>query len=249
MDTQAPAINIKDQMHRARIHRFLFLPSQEIHKPIQHLKYHRTFCSVDFPNYNFPIPPRAKRSLIKKKKKKKVSSNSSTPLIRPIEHIPQEPSEEITYTHDLPAITIQPIPSDDRNTWHDKLGFLVPNYLLPYVTEDPIYTSKTQEKIKGRTHTPAEERRRELSLRAQLWGTSSYTLELRESMVSDLTYFQNHVHKEITKMTDRRQFLQTKLDNNKYVSKNTKRLEQLELEFDQFKIDYHSVIDTRAVHH
>lgn len=50
-------------------------------------------------------------------------------------------------------------------------------------------------------------------------------------------------------MTDRRQFLQTKLDNNKYVSKNTKRLEQLELEFDQFKIDYHSVIDTRAVHH
>lgn len=157
MDTQAPAINIKDQMHRARIHRFLFLPSQEIHKPIQHLKYHRTFCSVDFPNYNFPIPPRAKRSLIKKKKKKKVSSNSSTPLIRPIEHIPQEPSEEITYTHDLPAITIQPIPSDDRNTWHDKLGFLVPNYLLPYVTEDPIYTSKTQEKIKGRTHTPGSQ--------------------------------------------------------------------------------------------
>ncbi|CAB4493633.1 unnamed protein product [Rhizophagus irregularis] len=68
-------------------------------------------------------------------------------------------------------------------------------------------------------------------------------------MVSDLTYFQNHFHKQISKLTDRRQLLQTNLDNNKYVSKNTKRLEQLELEFDQFKIDYHSVIDTRAVHH
>ncbi|CAB5185044.1 hypothetical protein RhiirA5_415672 [Rhizophagus irregularis] len=244
VDTQAPAINIKDQMRRAGIHRFLFLPSQHIHKPIQHLKFHRTFRSMNFPYYNFPIPSRLKRPSTKKKK---LLSNSSSSLISPTQHIPQKPSEEIMYTHDLPAITIQPIPSDDRNTWHNKLGFLIPNDLLPYVTEDPIYTSKTQEKIKGRTHEP--ERRRELSLRAQFWGTSSYTLELRESMVSDLTYFQNHVHKEITKMTKRRKFLQTKLDNNQYVSTNTLRLEQLELEFDQFKIDYRSVIDTRAVHH
>ncbi|PKK60835.1 hypothetical protein RhiirC2_718835 [Rhizophagus irregularis] len=62
--------------------------------------------------------------------------------------------EEIINTHDLPATTIQPIPSDDRNTWHDKLGILIPNDLLPYVTEDPIYVSKRQEKLKGKHHAP-----------------------------------------------------------------------------------------------
>ncbi|PKB99751.1 hypothetical protein RhiirA5_382950 [Rhizophagus irregularis] len=141
--------------------------------------------------------------------------------------IDEEPPEEIMITHDLPAITIQPIPSDDRNTWHDKLGFLIPNDLLPYVTEEPIYVSKNQEKLKGKHHTP----------------------EFRESMVSDLIHFQDHFHKQISKLTDRRQLYQDNLDKGKSVSKNKTRLEQLEQDFAKFKVAYHSVIDTRAIHH
>ncbi|CAB5192758.1 unnamed protein product [Rhizophagus irregularis] len=150
-------------------------------------------------------------------------------------------------THDLPAITIQPIPSDDRNTWHDKLGFLIPNDLLPYVTEEPIYVSKNQEKLKGKHHTPEE--KRAYSLRARHWGTSTHTLEFRESMVSDLIHFQDHFHKQISKLTDRRQLYQDNLDKGKSVSKNKTRLEQLEQDFAKFKVAYHSVIDTRAIHH
>ncbi|UZO10741.1 uncharacterized protein OCT59_002319 [Rhizophagus irregularis] len=45
-----------------------------------------------------------------------------------------------------------------------------------------VTDSKTHKKQKLRFERASEERRRELSLRAQLWGTSSYTLELRESM-------------------------------------------------------------------
>ncbi|PKK80892.1 hypothetical protein RhiirC2_859493 [Rhizophagus irregularis] len=129
-------------------------------------------------------------------------------IIQPIpsddRNIPQEMSEEITNTHDLTAITIQPIPSDDRNTWHDKLGILIPNDLLPYVTEDPIYVSKRQEKLKGKHHAPGskawftaiKERKRlaerkiecdnyiiETSARAKLWGNS---IEYREGMVGVL---------------------------------------------------------------
>ncbi|CAB5192759.1 unnamed protein product [Rhizophagus irregularis] len=71
VDTQAPAHNIQDQLRRARLHQFLFLPSQHIYKPLHHVKYHRTFHFIDFPNYNFPIPPRVNRPISKKKLRSK----------------------------------------------------------------------------------------------------------------------------------------------------------------------------------
>ncbi|PKK57735.1 hypothetical protein RhiirC2_763807 [Rhizophagus irregularis] len=58
----------------------------------------------------------------------------------------------MTDTFHLPAITLQPILSIEGNTWHAKLGILIPDNLLPYVTEDPIYVSKRQEKLKGKQH-------------------------------------------------------------------------------------------------
>ncbi|UZO17135.1 uncharacterized protein OCT59_008496 [Rhizophagus irregularis] len=134
-DSQVPADNIIDQLHRSRQHRFLFLPSQYVYKLLQHLKYQRNLRLNDNQNYKFPIPLRA----IKPKKLK--LKRPITP-VTPLQNIPQEMLEEITNTHDLPAITIQSIPFDDRNTWHDKLGILILNDLLPYVTEDPIYVSK-----------------------------------------------------------------------------------------------------------
>ncbi|RGB27800.1 hypothetical protein C1646_798202 [Rhizophagus diaphanus] len=40
------------------------------------------------------------------------------------------------------------IRSNEGHTWHENLGILIPNDLLPYVTENPIYTSKRQEQLK-----------------------------------------------------------------------------------------------------
>ncbi|PKC17418.1 hypothetical protein RhiirA5_405883 [Rhizophagus irregularis] len=268
VDTRAPAQNLQEQLRRSRIHHFLFLPSQHIYKPIQHVKYHRNFRIIDHLHYNFPIPSRAYRRTKKKKHRPKKNINLQHDTLT--QHIPQESPEEIMITHDLPATTIQPILSDDKNTWHDKLGFLVPNHLLPYVTEEPLYVSKTQEKIKGRTHEPGsqpwfkavkdrkilaerlaerEEANRAYSLRAHLWGTTTHNLEFRDSMVSDLTHFQNHFHTEISKLTNRRHLYQENLDKGKAVSKNTKRLELLEQDFAKFQIDYHSIIDTRQIHY
>ncbi|PKK58747.1 hypothetical protein RhiirC2_795831 [Rhizophagus irregularis] len=144
-DSHVSANNLANQLFHARQYRFLFLPSQNILKPLQHLKYQRTLHFNDYQNYKFPIPG----NLIKLKKLKVKRPTTS---VTPLQNILQEMPEEIINTHDLPAITIQPIPSDDRNTWHEKLGILVPNDLLPYVTEDPIYVSKRQEKLKGKHH-------------------------------------------------------------------------------------------------
>ncbi|PKK71992.1 hypothetical protein RhiirC2_710696 [Rhizophagus irregularis] len=51
-----PARNLDDQLGRARKHRFLFLPSQTIFKPIQHVKYQNNAQRFDQNHYPFPIP-------------------------------------------------------------------------------------------------------------------------------------------------------------------------------------------------
>ncbi|PKK60853.1 hypothetical protein RhiirC2_792710, partial [Rhizophagus irregularis] len=50
------ARNLDDQLGRARKHRFLFLPSQTIFKPIQHIKYQNNAQKFDRNHYPFPIP-------------------------------------------------------------------------------------------------------------------------------------------------------------------------------------------------
>ncbi|PKK41868.1 hypothetical protein RhiirC2_804668, partial [Rhizophagus irregularis] len=89
----------------------------------------------------------------------------------------------------------------------------------------------------------------ELSTRAKLWGTSSNSIEYREGMTKDLTDFQEHFHKKITPLTDRRTVLQNRLKQGKSVYKTNKQLLQLEQELGLFKIDYFSVMDERASHY
>ncbi|PKK67476.1 hypothetical protein RhiirC2_783457, partial [Rhizophagus irregularis] len=52
-----PARNLEDQLGRAKKHRFLFLPSQTIFKPIQHIKYQNNAQRFDRNLYPFLIPP------------------------------------------------------------------------------------------------------------------------------------------------------------------------------------------------
>ncbi|PKB92420.1 hypothetical protein RhiirA5_444750, partial [Rhizophagus irregularis] len=54
---------LEEKLHRAKQHRFLFLPSQYINKPIQHLKFHKRLTFRDEDDYNFPIPPFSPRPL------------------------------------------------------------------------------------------------------------------------------------------------------------------------------------------
>ncbi|PKK78997.1 hypothetical protein RhiirC2_769636 [Rhizophagus irregularis] len=239
-DSHVSADNIENQLHRARQHRFLFLPSQHIYKPLQHLKYYKNSRPTDFRYYNFPtlikmiIPD-------KKKKKKKKLNNYLPPLYKPI-------------------------PSDDRNTWHEKLGILIPNDLLPYVTEDPIYVSKNQEKLKGKHHAPGskvwftaiKERKRsaeriveyanyitETTARAKLWGTSFNSIEHREEK---LDKGKSDSISNKTKLDQPEQeFAQFKIE--KSISKSTTQLERLEQDFAQFKIDYFSVMNSSADHY
>ncbi|POG80528.1 hypothetical protein GLOIN_2v1764372 [Rhizophagus irregularis DAOM 181602=DAOM 197198] len=224
--------NLEDKLHRARQHRFLFLPSQHINKPIQHLKYHKRLVLRDEIYYNFPIPPES-------------------------------------------------LGTRAANTWHDKLGIWIPNDLFPYVTDEPVYISKRQAKLKGQQYAPgsmdwlkgirkrkeahelamrqqndrdASEAARllyeeELSTRAKLWGTSSNSIEYREEMTKDLTNFQEHFHKKITTLTDRRTVLQNRIKQGKSVYKSNKQLLQLEQELGLFKIDYFSVMDDNAYHY
>ncbi|PKY55455.1 hypothetical protein RhiirA4_474923 [Rhizophagus irregularis] len=53
---RTPITNIDDQLHRARQHRFLFLPSQYIYKPLQHVKHHKRLVLREAEHYKFPIP-------------------------------------------------------------------------------------------------------------------------------------------------------------------------------------------------
>ncbi|UZO24817.1 uncharacterized protein OCT59_017111 [Rhizophagus irregularis] len=89
----------------------------------------------------------------------------------------------------------------------------------------------------------------ELSARAKLWNTSSNRIEYREDMVKDLTNFQDHFHKKITPLIDRRSVLQNRIIQGKNVYKTNKQLLQLEQELGLFSIDYFSVIDDNGPHY
>ncbi|PKB98798.1 hypothetical protein RhiirA5_383659 [Rhizophagus irregularis] len=88
--------SLEEKLQRARQHRFLFLPSQHINRPIQHVNYHN-------------------------------------PFRRPAPRYPRDDSISTTSTSS-PATNSQPVPVEDENIWHDKLGIWIPNSLLPYVT-------------------------------------------------------------------------------------------------------------------
>ncbi|PKB97082.1 hypothetical protein RhiirA5_433751 [Rhizophagus irregularis] len=246
---------LEEKLHRAKQHRFLFLPSQYINKPIQHLKYHKRLVLRDEKYYNFPIPPDSVGT--------QAAVAISAILDPPLRLCPGNDSTSTLNTHS-PATTSQPIPIKDENTWHDKLGIWVPNDLFPYVTDEPVYISKRQAKLKGQQHVPGTVRQQkdrdaseaarlsyeaELSARAKLWGTSSNSIEYREDMVKDLSNFQEHYHKKITPLTDHRAVLQNRLKKGKSVYKTTKQLSQLDHELGLFTIDYFSVMNKRDYHY
>ncbi|CAB5216439.1 unnamed protein product [Rhizophagus irregularis] len=261
---------LEEKLRRAKQHRFLFLPSQHINKPIQHLKYHKKVVLRDEKHYNFYIPPEtiAPRGAV---------ACLLTALKPPLRLYPGNDSISTSNTSS-PAIPSQPVLVKDEKTWHDKLGIWISNDLLPYVNDEPVYYSKRQAKLKGRQHEPGsgywldgiKKRKeahelalqqqkdreawetarlafeKELSARAQLWGTSSNRIEYREDMTKDLTNFQEHYHKKITPLIERRSVLENRIKQGKNVYKSNKQLLQLEQELGFFKIDYFSVMDDNA---
>ncbi|CAB4438313.1 unnamed protein product [Rhizophagus irregularis] len=259
---RTPITNINDQLHRARQHRFLFLPSQYIYKPLQHVKHHKRMVFREAEHYKFPIPL--------------ISPRIQPGVITTIDNLPL-PSGKIqgnvlTSTSDTHMSTTDshPPPFKEGHTWFDKLGILIPTDLIPYVTEEPIYVSKRQEKLKGKKHEPGSKGWLDafyarkyfqecvdamklyedgLSARAKLWGTSANSIEYRERMVKDLSTFQDHYHEKITTLTDRQLFLQDKIKQGKSVYKTNKQLVKLEKELAQFNIKYFSVIDEFASHY
>ncbi|PKC57193.1 hypothetical protein RhiirA1_428672 [Rhizophagus irregularis] len=68
-------------------------------------------------------------------------------------------------------------------------------------------------------------------------------------MTKDLTKFQDHFHKKITPLIDRRSILQNRITQGKNVYKTNKQLLQLEQELGRFHIDYFSVMDDRDSHY
>ncbi|PKB94816.1 hypothetical protein RhiirA5_437987 [Rhizophagus irregularis] len=241
--------NIPEKLHRARQHRFLFLPSQQIYKPLQHLKYHKRLVLRDEKYYNFPILP---------------DSIGTLPILDPPLRLCS--GNVLTSISDTQSSTnnSQPILSNDENTWHEKLSIWIPTDLFPYITDEPVYISKRQAKLKGQYHTPgcvdwlkdqeADEAakhlyNKDLLIRAKLWGTSINSIEYREGIVKDLTEFQDHFHKKITALMDRQTVLHDRIKQGKNVYKSNKQLLQLEQEFGQFKIDYFSVMDDNAYHY
>ncbi|RGB22406.1 hypothetical protein C1646_776142, partial [Rhizophagus diaphanus] len=204
-----PSDDIKDKLRQARMHRFLFLPSQHINKPIQHLKYHKNSSPYTPTNYNHPIPPQLTKASPAEPNQRQVYKQDLN-----INQVDGDPSHNFT-TDDHPMMidstqtegssTKPPVQtrSKEGHTWHENLGIFIPNDLLPYVTEDPVYINKTQERKKGKHYPPGhkewfaaikvrkqcheqriarEQYEKELSARAKLWGTSTNSIEYREGM-------------------------------------------------------------------
>ncbi|CAB5145118.1 unnamed protein product [Rhizophagus irregularis] len=213
--------------------------------------------------YAFPIPPDLNSA-----KAAAVALANLDPPLRLC------PGNNLTTDTNSSTNTSQPILSKDENTWHDKLGIWIQNDLFPYVSDEPVYISKRQATLKGRQHAPgstewltvirkrkkahesAERQEKEcllreedLSARAKLWGTSSNSIEYREEMTKDLTKFQEHYHKKITPLIERRAVLENRIKQGKNVYKTNKQLFQLEQELGVFKIDYFSVMDDNAYHY
>ncbi|EXX76887.1 uncharacterized protein OCT59_015343 [Rhizophagus irregularis] len=268
------SITKEEKLYRARQHHFLFLPSLVIAKPIEHLKYYKGFMLRTEDDYKFPIPPKRSRGPVG------AGAVITTIQDRLSRQHPGNKLPSTSHTHS-PATHLQPILLNEEKTWHEKLGIWIPNDLFPYVTEEPIYISKRQERLKGQQYEPgciywfdairkrknahelAIQRQKEhearevsclaheaeLSTRAKLWGTSTNRIEYREDMTKDLTKFQDHFHKKITPLIDRRSVLQNRLSQSKNVYKTNKQLLQLEHELGCFNIEYFSVIDDNGPHY
>ncbi|GET61118.1 hypothetical protein GLOIN_2v1886499 [Rhizophagus irregularis DAOM 181602=DAOM 197198] len=121
-----PAFNghVDLKLHRARQHRFLFLPSQYINKPIQHLKYHKRLVLRDEEHYNFPIPPASPRPL-------GAIAVMNRTFDQALRSCPGNNSISTSNTHS-PATTSQPILLKEEKTWHETLasGFLTTSSLI-----------------------------------------------------------------------------------------------------------------------
>ncbi|PKY46489.1 hypothetical protein RhiirA4_519824 [Rhizophagus irregularis] len=187
----SPITNLEDQLARARHCRFLFLRSQYINKPINHLKYYNRPPPHIGKDYNFPIPP-----------------NNLEPRRRFIQNV--LPTVNLDNQEVIDDST--PIPFEEGKTWHVKLGFMVPNELMPYVNDTPIYISSRQEKLKGKAHEPGskgwwdgirsrkkrhdqskveqDERNKRIE-KVKLWNTSQKKFLYREEKSINLTSFQN----------------------------------------------------------
>ncbi|EXX62632.1 hypothetical protein RirG_159940 [Rhizophagus irregularis DAOM 197198w] len=137
---------LDEKLHRARQHRFLFLPSQYINKPIQHLKHHKRLVLRDEEHYNFPIPPASLRPL-------GAIAALNLAFDQALRSYRGNDSISTSNTHS-PATTSQPILLKEENTWHETLGIWIPNDLFPYVTDEPVYISKRQATLKGQQHAP-----------------------------------------------------------------------------------------------
>ncbi|PKK59903.1 hypothetical protein RhiirC2_794131 [Rhizophagus irregularis] len=98
-------------------HRFLFLPSQYINKPIQHLKYHKKSPPHIKKDYRFPIP-------------------SDYIKISPVD---QKTSTVGNSLPPPPHTEENPIPSEEGKTWHPTLNILIDDDLFLYVPNKPIY--------------------------------------------------------------------------------------------------------------
>ncbi|PKY55996.1 hypothetical protein RhiirA4_506162 [Rhizophagus irregularis] len=213
-------------------------------------------------HYKFPIPSISPM----------IQPGVVTTIYNPVLPVKRDPGNVLTSTLDthLPTNDTLPTPFKEGHSWSDKLGILIPTDLIPYVTEEPVYVSKRQEKLKGKQHEPgskgwldffyARKNHQEsvdafklyedgVSSRAKLWGTSANSIEYREGMVKDLSAFQDYYHQKISVLTDRQLHLHDKIKRGKSVYKTNQQLIKLEKELAQFKIDYFSVMDDNESHY
>ncbi|GBC41204.2 hypothetical protein GLOIN_2v1764372 [Rhizophagus irregularis DAOM 181602=DAOM 197198] len=235
--------NLEDKLHRARQHRFLFLPSQHINKPIQHLKYHKRLVLRDEIYYNFPIPPESlgTRAAVVTSAKFDPPLDYAQGMIRLahqiLTHLPSIHNPFFLKTRILGMTSQQYAPGS--MDWLKGIRKRKEAHELAMRQQNDRDASEAARLL-------YEE---ELSTRAKLWGTSSNSIEYREEMTKDLTNFQEHFHKKITTLTDRRTVLQNRIKQGKSVYKSNKQLLQLEQELGLFKIDYFSVMDDNAYHY
>ncbi|CAB4427706.1 unnamed protein product [Rhizophagus irregularis] len=185
-------------------------------------------------HYKFPIPSISPM----------IQPGVVTTIYNPVLPVKRDPGNVLTSTLDthLPTNDTLPTPFKEGHSWSDKLGILIPTDLIPYVTEEPVYVSKRQEKLKGKQHEPGSKgwldffmpvkiikkvwmlssyMKMGVSSRAKLWGTSANSIEYREGMIK----------------------------RGKSVYKTNQQLIKLEKELAQFKIDYFSVMDDNESHY
>ncbi|CAB5156169.1 unnamed protein product [Rhizophagus irregularis] len=270
--TYRPVHDIDDQLGLARKHCFMFLPSQSIFKRIQHVQYQNNSQRFVRTLYNFPIPElhfvdaQPLDTVVLERRSNEIvdivlDNDPSVPDTMVDVHdeilsnegiirhdfldtpMPADPAlDNSTVALDPPISTLMTEVADDGFTRHDTLGILIPNDLLPYVDDKPIYISKRQAKLRGRTHdvgslqwfeavklrkdtaeraAALKERADTQLTKAKLWGTSRSRIDFREGLVDDLTAYQDYYYDCMT---------------GRKTNKKTKR----------FLDDYYSFMDKRT---